>query len=85
MDEQTLPETGRMRDGSPPPHSLSVPPTRREVLLFGLLLFALGYLFLGARPRAVHVVPESAVQLREITLRATAPPGPAPSPVEAAG
>jgi hypothetical protein len=40
------------------PLSLNAPPTRREVLLFGLVILGLAYLTLGPRPRIVHVVPE---------------------------
>lgn len=52
---------------APHPLSLQAPPTRREVLLFGLLILAVAWLTLGPRPRIVHVVPESSVSARVIT------------------
>ena len=52
---------------APHPLSLEAPPTRREVLLFGLLILAVAWLTLGPRPRIVHVVPESPLSLRVVT------------------
>jgi hypothetical protein len=46
---------------------LSGPATRREVLLFGLLILALVWVTVGQRPRTVVVVPDSAVRVGVIT------------------
>jgi hypothetical protein len=41
--------------------------TRREVLLFGLLILALAWVTLGQRPHTVVVVPDFAVRAGVIT------------------
>jgi hypothetical protein len=46
---------------------LGAPASRRETLLFGLLILALVWVALGNRPRTIVVVPDSHVQVGIIT------------------
>ena len=63
----SVPETPTPVDASPRPPILLAPPTRREVLLFGLLLLALVFAFAWREPRTVLVVPDTHVRIGVIT------------------
>ena len=47
--------------------SLTQVPTRRELLLFGLVMLSLFWVLNGHRPRAVVIVPDTAVRGGVIT------------------
>ena len=47
--------------------SLTRTPTRREMLLFGVVMLALFWLLNGQRPRNVFVVPDGVVSIGIIT------------------
>jgi hypothetical protein len=68
-----LPDT---KDASSQPESdattqplaaLDAPATRREILLFGLLILGIVWLMLGQKPRTLIVVPDSHVRIGVIT------------------
>ena len=49
------------------PSLLEAPPTRREVLLFGLLILAIIFSFASRQPRTVLVVPDDAARVGVVT------------------
>ena len=63
----SIPENPPPADAPPRPSLLQAPPTRREVLLFGLLLLAIVWAFALRGPRTVVVVPDTYVGIGVMT------------------
>jgi hypothetical protein len=66
VSAQNATETGRTAPGRGR-SVMNAPATRRETLLFGLLILATIWVMLGNRPRTVVVVPDEAVRVGIIT------------------
>ena len=63
MVSERPPVTSRPSPGA----LLQAPPTRREALLFGLLILAMVWLMVAGSPRTVLVVPDTHVKVGVIT------------------
>jgi hypothetical protein len=63
----SMPDNPTQADAPPRSPLLQAPPTRREVLLFGLLLLAIVFAFAWREPRTVVVVPDTHVGIGVIT------------------
>jgi hypothetical protein len=69
MEPQETQEATNSPDGPPAAWRsvLQAPATRRETLLFGLLILALVWATLGQRPRTVVVVPDTPARIGVMT------------------
>lgn len=70
MDQQDDSGLLQQSDEAPaarPRSLLHAPATRREILLFGLLILGLVWITLGQKPRTLIVVPDSHIRVGVIT------------------